>query len=1093
MSLTSINIEQLIHEHSERMAQKMAEIVEWANTEEDVRHECNRLIDQFVDDAGLEIRGRHEYGLAGGRVDSKYGGVIIEYKSSKSADRLTVDRTSHGSKAAIEQVFQRFRDFLTHENIEPERILGVATDARMIVFVHQQEGKVEAEQPESVTVYTVERLLRALVSVGAKGLSYTPENLSDYFSADSEAARKDVRSLYNAIMNANDPKTGTLFKQWKILFGEVCGYDVEGKRQKIGKLGEYYGIKNSHPTETLFAVHTYYAIFMKLLTAEIVMTMLPIRSSLIQRFVQSPTQDSLQMVAAELERGELWKQLGILNLFEGDLFTWYLDAWNDEAASALRGIATRLAKFDPTTLSVDPFESRDLLKQLYQRLFPKSLRHDLGEYYTPDWLAELVLDEVGYDGNPDKRVLDPACGSGTFLVMAINRAKAWFSQHRFDCGYGREEFTKKIQRNIIGFDLNPLAVMAARTNFLIATRDINIFGSPADLPVYLCDSIMTPAEYGDLFAGDLGTARKLKTAVGEFIIPAEVGRSSECMAEYADAIESCVRNHYGVEEFLSYCRKKGIPVTESQLHRALFEKLRKLESDKQNGIWARIIKNSFAPLFVGKVDFVVGNPPWINWESLPDGYRRDTAHVWKDYGLFSLSGSEARLGGGKKDISMLFVYIGADFYLSDGGHLGYVITQTLFKTKGAGDGFRRFAIPENGGKTVIRPLKVHDFSSMQLFEHATNRTAILICTKQTEDFHYPVPYVSWTGHSRIPPYLSLKDVRKLTSRRKMRAIPIDRKVRTSPWLTAPRKTLPALKKILGKSDYEARAGCCTWLNGVYWVQVLMELPREKALIENMHNIGSLKVSKKQHSVERDLIYPLLRGRDVSRWRSTPSLHILMAQDPRTRSGIPEQKMKVQLPKTYEYFKFFESQLRQRSGFRKYFSPSDPFYSIYNVGNYVLSRWKLVWREQAASFTCAVIDRKDGKAIIPDHKLMYVPFNTATEAHYVAAALSSAPVRLLVKSYASSVSTSTHVLEHVAVPAFDQENETHAVLSKLSQKCHSAAANDDKEALIKLEAEIDLAASSLWEITGRELQAIQEALSEMERHPLDEADEDKTDE
>ncbi len=50
--------------------------------------------------------------------------------------------------------------------------------------------------------------------------------------------------------------------------------------------------------------------------------------------------------------------------------------------------------------------------------FPaQRVRHDLGELYTPDWLAEYLLDRLEYNGNPDVRLLDPACGSGTFLVM----------------------------------------------------------------------------------------------------------------------------------------------------------------------------------------------------------------------------------------------------------------------------------------------------------------------------------------------------------------------------------------------------------------------------------------------------------------------------------------------------------------------------------------------------------------------------------------------------------------------------------------------------------------------------------------------------
>ena len=50
---------------------------------------------------------------------------------------------------------------------------------------------------------------------------------------------------------------------------------------------------------------------------------------------------------------------------------------------------------------------------------------------------------------------------------------------------------------MVGFDLNPLAVMAARTNYLVAIKDLIRHVDNVEIPVYLCDSIMTPAEYGD--------------------------------------------------------------------------------------------------------------------------------------------------------------------------------------------------------------------------------------------------------------------------------------------------------------------------------------------------------------------------------------------------------------------------------------------------------------------------------------------------------------------------------------------------------------------------------------------------------------------
>jgi hypothetical protein len=314
-------------------------------------------------------------------------------------------------------------------------------------------------------------------------------------------------------------------------------------------------------------------------------------------------------------------------------------------------MASRLDNYNPGTLSENPASSRDLLKKLYQQLFPKSVRHDLGEYYTPDWLADHVLNELDYVGDPDKRLLDPSCGSGTFLVMAINRIRAWYEQNRERCHFDEGELCRKILSNVIGFDLNPLAVMAARTNYLIAIRDLIGHVDGVEIPVYLCDSIMTPSEYGGLVAGGLGEVKELKTAAATFLIPTEIAASRADVAKYAEQLEFCIRNGYLPEEFIERCQDEGLKTDKESLHADLYKELVKLDEANKNGVWARIIKNAFAPLFIEQVDYVVGNPPWINWENLPSDYREATAPLWQTYDLFRHKGYKAKLGGGKDDLS----------------------------------------------------------------------------------------------------------------------------------------------------------------------------------------------------------------------------------------------------------------------------------------------------------------------------------------------------------------------------------------------------------------------------------------------------------
>ena len=69
-------------------------------------------------------------------------------------------------------------------------------------------------------------------------------------------------------------------------------------------------------------------------------------------------------------------------------------------SEAIQAVAREFLQFEPATAIVRPEVMRDLLKEFYTTLVDEQIRHDLGEYYTPDWLAQRVLNKVGYEGNP---------------------------------------------------------------------------------------------------------------------------------------------------------------------------------------------------------------------------------------------------------------------------------------------------------------------------------------------------------------------------------------------------------------------------------------------------------------------------------------------------------------------------------------------------------------------------------------------------------------------------------------------------------------------------------------------------------------------
>lgn len=837
-----------------------------------------------------------------------------------------------------------------------------------------------------------------------------------------------------------------------------------------------------------FAIHTYYATVITLLAAEIVTFY---TSDIMPSYLGKLEAASGPRLGEELrdlhETGGIFGQALVQNFLEGDFFGWYLEEWNDSIAAAVRAIIVSLRQYDASTFQVEPDQTRDLLKKLYQYLLPKKLRHDLGEYYTPDWLAELVLNEVGYDGDLTKRILDPACGSGTFLALEIRRAREWAREKPWN----DRETLDGILSSIVGFDLNPLAVITARTNYLIALGNLlRHRGGPIEIPVYLCDAVLTPSEARQVNLLS-GRGYPLETAVGTLRVPTGLATQSQ-IANLARLLEESVRGRYRTEEFLERARR-DLGLSSGDYGQAeatlteLYGKLCQLAAENRNGIWARIIKNFFAPVFAvadRKFDYLAGNLPWINWESLPDAYRRATAGLWADYGMAPRARSaQFELGSMKRDLSALFLYVAADRYLAVGGHLGFLVTQTLLKSPGAGDGFRRFELPARPGepRMGLRVTRVHDLVAVKPFEGATNRTAAVFVEKGRAT-RYPVPYVTW---SRLPGQdldeeSPLEVVRSRTSTSPDSAHPVSTS-RGAPWISGPATALRALQAVMAPSHYTARAGSCTWLNGVYWVQVRRWGPEGFVEIANMHDTGRTQVPEKQATVETGLLYPLLRGRDVTRWAARPEQYIIVPHHEASGwEAIPEGEMRTQYPGTLAYLRQFEPILLNRSGYRQLRS-GHPYYILGNTGAWNFAPFKVVWREVAAGMLAAVcgpapFGQRDRKPAMPDHTVVSVRARHGIEGHYLCAALNSAPSQLVVRSYLH-LHASPHVLRYVKIPRFDSANPVHLRLSDLSQAAHEAAARADDKRVAEIEAEVDEAAAELWGLTPRELAVIQKALRE----------------
>lgn len=1050
---------------AEEIAKAVKKHASESRNEEDLKIRVETLLrSKVLDKWGIRPASyEHRNVISGERKDALYGTVIIEYKEPQKLQ----------NKIEFEKAKEQVKKYIAGEAKEKSaysKYFGVVLDGYNIAFVRFRKNEWIDSGLQDINAQTVLRLLEAIR--GLKNKPIDSELLLLDFGPRSETSRKAILILYKKVQRSKSERTKMLFNDWKRVFSQVCAYSPE----KLSSLTDYYEIeeKDVDGEKLLFAVHTYYTILMKLLTSEIVTLFADsIIGSYLKRLEDAYYKglDELANELNELEEGGIFSTVGIRNFLEADYFAWYLDEWDKETAGIVMEIVKKLLDYEPATVELDPDRVKDLFKRLYQNLVPRKVRHDLGEYFTPDWLAELLLNEVGYDGNPDRRVLDPACGSGTFLVLTIKRIKDYAEEHFLS----KNETAEKILKNVVGFDLNPLAVLASRANYIIALGELIRYRprEGIEIPIYLADSVLVTRKatlYG-------GRDYVLTTSEGDFWIPVDIVKK-DLLPALLSSIDQFVKLRYEKEDFQKLLAKEKHELSEEVVNALgrLYEKILRLEEKNRNRIWTRLLKNSFAPLLVGKFDYVVGNPPWVNWANLPTHYRKWTKEIWDLYGL--TEASEV-----KRDVAMLFVARCFEKYLENGG-LAFLIPFTTYKTP-AGAGFRKYLA------TKCKVFKIHDVAELYPFEGAVNRTSLLVIGNGQTKF--PIPCLMWsnTKSTGIDQGEELSNVRKMTRQNEMLLAPILEGKSESPWMIISHNAYNAVKKAIRPSQYKAHSGVDTNLNGVYWIEVLSKEP-SGILVRNLSDIGKKQLKEITRVVEKEVVYPLLKGEDVKKWFGVPSSYIVVPHDPKIGKPLSESKIKNECPKAFGFLVEFKNALQNRSTHRLW-GKGNPFYAVYKISGYTFSPYKVVWKYIAGKissrgeFSVGVVGQASDpllgiKPIVPNNNVMLIPTTEATEAFFIAAVLNSTISRLIVNSY-TTIGISTHVLEHVYVPQFNPTNLLHVELSKLSKKAYELAKKYHKhgdavtqEALRKVEDEIDATVAQLYGITDEELAEIKKTLS-----------------
>jgi len=581
-----------------RFASVIAELFPGTNAVSDFSRGVEKLI--RIDRAAGQKRGR---------ADAYYGNAIIEFEKSLSA---TLEEAKRQLCEYVAGTWQKEK----RESLRP--LLAIATDGIRWIRYRPVLPEGKEPKPENVVLDELRDFKLTDETLGEfwlwltsllfreQQVEATAEQFQLEFGSQSFQFHEGMAALKRAWAKVSGGSEAKLaFETWQryltVTYGRLTEdttavRDIE-TAQEISEL------------ENLFLRHTYLASIARLL--------------IWAALSQGKNPANLRQVAKDVLSGRYFESKRLANLVDDDFFHWIRNVEAEKILAPMwERILSHLADYDLSHVK------EDVLKGVYQQLIDPKDRHELGEYYTPDWLCERIVDELlpkhGY-----KAVLDPSCGSGSFLRAAIHH----FLNHNPD-GTDNDKL-RTILGNVQGIDIHPVAVTISRATYVLALgKLVSAARSPINVPVYLADSLFLPREveqnlYERLSGVEItfGSRKSEKVVV----VPDMLIHSPELFDAAISACAKVAEEHAEKNRDSKNTLDKYFSVHVPDLRKVLeypdiltalwgfTESLAELIREKKNTIWSFIIRNSYRPAMLKEqFDFIIGNPPWLSYRYISD-------------------------------------------------------------------------------------------------------------------------------------------------------------------------------------------------------------------------------------------------------------------------------------------------------------------------------------------------------------------------------------------------------------------------------------------------------------------------------------------
>ena len=602
----------------------------------------------------------------------------------------------------------------------------------------------------------------------------------------------------------------------------------------------------------------------------------------------------------------------------------------------------------------------DMLGRAFERLMDSKERQVTGTFYTPETVVRQIADaaiETALTGalppdiasavvrqlNVSKsnriaairevfklRILDPAVGSGAFLLGALQSLLDIHSSLRPHLSGRDLQLLKRriIRNNLMGVDLNPIAVRLAELRLWLAViADDTVTDIPNVQPLPNLDGIV---RQGDTLIDPLSACRMFTSYPSNISSPAiRAVRSARCVIFDArgQAQQSRLRElrsqEIKIARLLLDEADASIQLARDDLNAAarsrdLFGKragLSAAQRERRNGLARirRIVRNAQAKLHAEQLPFfsfevhapdvvaeggfsaVIGNPPWVRAERLPRATRNALHHRFNWWRSYNQRGY-AHL----PDLSVAFLQRCLEL-TRPGGAVGLLLPSKI-TSAGYGEIARRSMVRET---SIAYLHRVSDREATRF--GATTYPLAVVLKKKTPT----------RNHRTKLGFVSEGSIAQRT---------LDR---PGPWLLLPSKSLAALDEFRNSGIPLGRVappslGVKTGANTVF-IGTPLDMTSNEALVV---------FDDREVVVERGLLKPALRGRDVREFSASPERVILWTH------GDTGEPVKSLPPKALRYLKRHSVKLRSRNDFRE-----GPPWTLFRVAG-AIAPHRVVWSDIA---------------------------------------------------------------------------------------------------------------------------------------------------